>query len=154
MQLRIYAMYHKSKKILAFTVVCFIVQIAATLTVLVMDFDHILTFTNQPIPGFLNMCTVSSVNKSFTAIYAPLFCFEILLFVLAISAVFKAHEKDPCGCREETSQHDGDADQRNARMCDCLGIVSWSSADLPGDHEFNPYCNYNHPWKPARAWHT
>ncbi|KAG2044502.1 hypothetical protein BDR03DRAFT_939285 [Suillus americanus] len=89
MQLRIYAMYRKSKKILAFTGVCFILEIAAICTVLVLNFDHSLTYTNEPIPGLLNMCATSTIDRSFTAIYMPIFCFELLLFVIAISVVFK-----------------------------------------------------------------
>jgi len=89
MQLRIYAMYRKSKKILAFTGVCFILEIAAICTVLALNFDHSLTYTNEPIPGLLNMCATSTINRSFTAIYVPIFCFELLLFVLAIFVVFE-----------------------------------------------------------------
>ncbi|KAG2367734.1 hypothetical protein BDR07DRAFT_230049 [Suillus spraguei] len=48
----------------------------------------LLNYTNQPIPG-LQMCATSTINESFTAIYVPVFCFELLLFILAISVVFK-----------------------------------------------------------------
>ncbi|KAG2155632.1 hypothetical protein DEU56DRAFT_768354 [Suillus clintonianus] len=89
MQLRIYAMYRKSKKILALTGVCFILEIAAICTVLALNFDGSLTYTNDPIPGLLRMCATSTINKSFTAIYMPIFSFELLLFALAISVVFK-----------------------------------------------------------------
>ncbi|KAG2756370.1 hypothetical protein P692DRAFT_20825618 [Suillus brevipes Sb2] len=89
MQLRIYAMYRKSKKILAFTGVCFVLEIAAICTVLALNFDHSLTYTNEPIPGLLNMCATSSIDRSFTAIYVPIFAFELLLFILALSVVFK-----------------------------------------------------------------
>jgi len=92
MQLRIYAMYRKSKKILAFTAVCFVMEIAAICTVLAMNFDHSLTYTNQPIPG-LNMCATSDIGKSFTAIYVPIFSFDLLIFVLAISVAFKHMRK-------------------------------------------------------------
>ncbi|OJA08103.1 hypothetical protein AZE42_03451 [Rhizopogon vesiculosus] len=70
MQLRIYAMYRKSKKILAFTATCFVMEIAAICTVLAINFDHSLTYTNEPIPGLLKI-------------------FELLLFVLAIFVAFK-----------------------------------------------------------------
>ncbi|KAG1774060.1 hypothetical protein EV702DRAFT_1242706 [Suillus placidus] len=89
MQLRIYAMYRKSKKILACTGICFVLEIAAICTVLALNFDHSLTYTNEPIPGLLNMCATSTIDRSFTAIYMPIFCFELLLFVLAIFVVFK-----------------------------------------------------------------
>ncbi|KAG1754818.1 uncharacterized protein EDB91DRAFT_1095722 [Suillus paluster] len=89
MQLRIYALYRKSKKILAFTAVCFVMEIAAICTVLAINFDHTLTYTNEAIPGLLNMCATSTINRSFTAIYVPIFSFELLLFVLAISVAFK-----------------------------------------------------------------
>lgn len=89
MQLRIYAMYRKSKKILAFTGVCFVLEIAAICTVLALNFDHSLTYTNEAIPGLLNMCATSTIDRSFTAIYMPIFAFELLLFVLAISVVLK-----------------------------------------------------------------
>ncbi|KAG1904637.1 uncharacterized protein F5891DRAFT_1257483 [Suillus fuscotomentosus] len=89
MQLRIYAMYRKSNKILAFTGVFFVLEIAAICTVLALNFDHALTYTNEAIPGLLNMCATSTINRSFTAIYVPIFCFELLLFVLAIFVVLK-----------------------------------------------------------------
>ncbi|KAG1793846.1 uncharacterized protein HD556DRAFT_1443231 [Suillus plorans] len=89
MQLRIYAMYRKSNKILAFTGVFFVLEIAAICTVLALNFDHSLTYTNEAIPGLLNMCATSTINRSFTAIYVPIFCFELLLFVLAIFVVLK-----------------------------------------------------------------
>ncbi|KAG2062360.1 hypothetical protein BDR06DRAFT_946506 [Suillus hirtellus] len=89
MQLRIYAMYRKSNKILAFTGAFFVLEIAAICTVLALNFDHALTYTNEAIPGLLNMCATSTINRSFTAIYVPIFCFELLLFVLAIFVVLK-----------------------------------------------------------------
>ncbi|KAG0707528.1 hypothetical protein DFH29DRAFT_629095 [Suillus ampliporus] len=89
MQLRIYALYRKSKKVLAFTGVCFVMEIAAICTVLAINFDHTLTYTNDPIPGLLRMCSTSSINRSFTAIYVPIFSFELLLFALALSVAFK-----------------------------------------------------------------
>jgi hypothetical protein len=89
MQLRIYAMYRKSKRILAFTAVCFTMEIAATCTVLAINFDYSLTYTNEPIPGFLKMCATSSIGRSFTAIYLPIVSFELLLFVLALFVAFK-----------------------------------------------------------------
>lgn len=89
MQLRIYAMYRKSQKILAFTGVFFVLEIAAICTVLALNFDHSLTYTNEPIPGLLNMCATSTIDRSFTAIYVPIFAFELLLFILALSVVFK-----------------------------------------------------------------
>lgn len=89
MQLRIYAMYRKSKKILAFTGVCFVLEIVAICTVLGLNFDHSLTYTNEPIPGLLNMCATSTIDRSFTAIYVPIFAFELLIFILALSVVFK-----------------------------------------------------------------
>jgi len=82
-------MYRRSKKILAFTTVCFAVEIATICTVLAINFDYSLTYTNEPIPGLLKMCSTSSINKSFVAIYIPIVSFELLLFVLAIFVVFK-----------------------------------------------------------------
>ncbi|OAX42657.1 hypothetical protein K503DRAFT_316721 [Rhizopogon vinicolor AM-OR11-026] len=89
MQLRIYAMYRKSKKILAFTATCFVMEIAAICTVLAINFDHSLTYTNEPIPGLLHMCATSTIGKNFVAIYIPIASFELLLFVLAIFVAFK-----------------------------------------------------------------
>ncbi|KAH7927237.1 hypothetical protein BV22DRAFT_291492 [Leucogyrophana mollusca] len=88
MQLRIYAMYQKSKKILAVTAVCFVMEIAAISAVLATHFDHTLSYTTEPIPG-VHMCATSAIGKAFTAIYIPIFSFELLLFVLAITVVFK-----------------------------------------------------------------
>ncbi|KAH7916373.1 hypothetical protein BJ138DRAFT_463673 [Hygrophoropsis aurantiaca] len=92
MQLRIFAMYRKSKKILLLTSVGFAAEIAAIATVLVMHFDQSLTYTNEPIPGF-RMCSTSTIGKAFTAIYIPIFCFEFLLFALALFVVFESMAK-------------------------------------------------------------
>ncbi|KAH7927236.1 hypothetical protein BV22DRAFT_1127494 [Leucogyrophana mollusca] len=88
MQLRIYAMYRKSKKVLFLTGICFAAEIAAIAVVLVMHFAQSLSYTNEPIPGF-HMCGTSNIGKNFTAIYIPIFCFEFLLFTLALSVVFR-----------------------------------------------------------------
>ncbi|KAG6332554.1 hypothetical protein ID866_6533 [Astraeus odoratus] len=85
MQLRIYAMYHRSKKILSLLIVFFTVEVAAifvivlraigpnsALEVAVIDF---------PLQG--KICTFSGVNGSFTYLFIPVVCFETVLFILA-----------------------------------------------------------------------
>jgi len=88
MQLRIYAMYMKSWKILAVTGACFAVEIASISYVLAINFDHDVIYTNEPLPG-LHMCSTLNLGKKFTAIYVPIFCFELILFCLAGHVVYK-----------------------------------------------------------------
>ncbi|KIJ66340.1 hypothetical protein HYDPIDRAFT_109340, partial [Hydnomerulius pinastri MD-312] len=88
MQLRIFAMYRKSWKVLIVTAIFFAMEIAAISYVLATHFDQSLTYTNQPLPG-LHMCSTSSIGRSFTAIYVPIFCFELFMFVLAAYVVYK-----------------------------------------------------------------
>ncbi|KAF9245742.1 hypothetical protein BU15DRAFT_20197, partial [Melanogaster broomeanus] len=88
MQLRIYAMYRKSWKILAVTGIFFAMEIASISYVIAINFDRSLTYTNQPFPG-LHMCSMLNLGKQFTAIYVPIFCFELILFCLAGYVVYK-----------------------------------------------------------------
>jgi len=68
-------------------------EIAAICSVLAMNFDFSLTYTNEAIPGLLQMCATSSINASFTAIYIPIACFELLLFALAMIVALKHMRK-------------------------------------------------------------
>ncbi|KAF9245741.1 hypothetical protein BU15DRAFT_58714 [Melanogaster broomeanus] len=88
MQLRIYAMYRKSWKILAATGIFFAMEIASISYVISINFERSLTYTNEPLPG-LHMCSTLNLGKQFTAIYVPIFCFELILFCLAGYVVYK-----------------------------------------------------------------
>ncbi|KAF8841961.1 hypothetical protein BDN67DRAFT_1010221 [Paxillus ammoniavirescens] len=88
MQLRIYAMYMKSWKISTATAIFFAMEIAGVSYIVATNFDTIVTYTHEPIPG-MYMCSSSPLGKGFTAAFIPVFCFELLLFFLAAYVAYK-----------------------------------------------------------------
>ncbi|KAH7916374.1 hypothetical protein BJ138DRAFT_1139589 [Hygrophoropsis aurantiaca] len=96
MQVRIYAMYQRSKAILAVMAVFFAFEVAAISVVLATHFEESLSYNTEPIPG-VHMCATSAIGKAFTAIYIPIFSFELVVFVLGIWVVFKHLSQSPRG---------------------------------------------------------
>ncbi|EIW78538.1 hypothetical protein CONPUDRAFT_167530 [Coniophora puteana RWD-64-598 SS2] len=90
MQLRLYAMYSNSKRILSFTLTLLLLEMAGTVTVIVI-WMRIITYNNRPFAPWIDswhMCATSSPNRSLTAIYVPIFAYEMVMFGLALFAVF------------------------------------------------------------------
>jgi len=90
MQLRLYAMYSNSKRILSFTLTLLLLEIAGTVTVIAI-WMRIITYNNRPFAPWIDswhMCATSSPNRSLTAIYVPIFAYELVMFGLALFAVF------------------------------------------------------------------
>ncbi|KIJ66396.1 hypothetical protein HYDPIDRAFT_26747 [Hydnomerulius pinastri MD-312] len=84
MQLRIYAMYRRSKTILALLLVFFVCEIAAIAFIIwrAIGPSSPLTVTNNYFPE-KHYCAFSGVNGSFTYLFIPVLCFEAFLFFLA-----------------------------------------------------------------------
>lgn len=85
MQLRIYAMYRRTRPILIILVLGFFSEFLA---VVVMIWRTIgptskLVVTDEPFPG-KHLCSFSGINTNFIYLFIPVLCFEILLFFLAI----------------------------------------------------------------------
>ncbi|KIK47640.1 hypothetical protein CY34DRAFT_799161 [Suillus luteus UH-Slu-Lm8-n1] len=85
MQLRIYAMYRRTRPILLILVFGFLSEFLA---VIVMIWRTIgptskLVVTDEPFPG-KHLCSFSGINTNFIYLFIPVLCFEILLFFLAI----------------------------------------------------------------------
>jgi len=89
LQMRIYAMYGRSKKILTLLVICFISSITAASGV-VGAFTLAENVTATPFPGSsIHFCVVTSIPSFFYATWIPIVTFETLLFSLAL---FKGYQ--------------------------------------------------------------
>ncbi|KAH7909468.1 hypothetical protein BJ138DRAFT_228479 [Hygrophoropsis aurantiaca] len=84
LQLRIYAIYDRSKMILAATGVGYVAEIISVSTILAIANENA-PITNEPIPG-IHICSVLNFPSSFLDIWFPIIAFEGLLCVLAIWA--------------------------------------------------------------------
>ncbi|KAG1754759.1 uncharacterized protein EDB91DRAFT_1242004 [Suillus paluster] len=85
MQLRIYAMYRRSRRILVLLVLAFFGEVFAVVVIIWKTIGPTSKFvvTNEAYPG-KHLCSFSGINTNFTYLFIPVFCFEILLFSLAI----------------------------------------------------------------------
>ncbi|KIJ62707.1 hypothetical protein HYDPIDRAFT_41837 [Hydnomerulius pinastri MD-312] len=89
--MHIYALYDKSKKVLLFLGIAYIVEIAVMSTILI--FSNVAGgVTNEPFPG-INICTNSLVADGFSFWVAPL-TYESLLCCFAIWIGFKRSQVD------------------------------------------------------------
>ncbi|KAF9225349.1 hypothetical protein BS17DRAFT_879409 [Gyrodon lividus] len=84
MQLRVYAMYKRSKRILALLLTFFLCEIAAIAFIIWQAIGprSPLTVINDFFPD-KHYCAFSGVNQNFTYLFIPFLCFESLLFFLA-----------------------------------------------------------------------
>ncbi|EIW78535.1 hypothetical protein CONPUDRAFT_75183 [Coniophora puteana RWD-64-598 SS2] len=93
MLIRLCVMYSNSKKILVTTLGLLPAEIAGIMAALFV-WLHSVAYTNLPLgpefyPSVWRMCAFSSIGTLLTAIYAPIFCYELIMFSLALFAVFK-----------------------------------------------------------------
>jgi len=90
MQLRIYAMYGKSRKILALLSVTFLSVFITAFTIIVNIMKHE-TATTNPTFGLLpiQFCVPVGLPSYYTMFWIPLLAFELLLLVLAL---YKGYE--------------------------------------------------------------
>ncbi|KIJ22172.1 hypothetical protein PAXINDRAFT_165427 [Paxillus involutus ATCC 200175] len=87
MQLRIYAMYRRSKRILALLLTFFFCEIAAIAFIIwrAIGPSSPLAVVNNFSPD-KQYCAFSGVNENFTYLFIPFLCFEAFLFFLAARA--------------------------------------------------------------------
>lgn len=85
MQLRIYAMYQRTRRILVILVFAFFSEVLAVVVIIWKTIGPAskLVVTNEPFPG-KHLCSFSGISTDFVYLFIPVFCFEILLFFLAI----------------------------------------------------------------------
>ncbi|KAG1800446.1 uncharacterized protein HD556DRAFT_1524973 [Suillus plorans] len=87
MQLRIYAMYRRTRRILMILVFAFFSEVLAVVVIIWRTIGPasqlIVTNESSSFPG-KHLCTFSGINTDFTYLFIPVFCFELLLFFLAI----------------------------------------------------------------------
>ncbi|EGO01580.1 hypothetical protein SERLA73DRAFT_158844 [Serpula lacrymans var. lacrymans S7.3] len=82
-------MYRRSNRLLLAMFAGFLVQLAATATLLAINLRSggPTIPTSEPIPGLpWKMCAESRLGGSITAIYIPILSFEFMLFALALRA--------------------------------------------------------------------
>ncbi|EIW78512.1 hypothetical protein CONPUDRAFT_83887 [Coniophora puteana RWD-64-598 SS2] len=99
MQLRLYAMFGKSKKLLAFILPLLIAEIGGIVAVLIL-YVRTMAYTNSPLPPEislllptlnLRMCAATSDERLLTAVYVPLFGYEAVMFMLALVALVRKY---------------------------------------------------------------
>ncbi|KAG0707590.1 hypothetical protein DFH29DRAFT_995016 [Suillus ampliporus] len=85
MQLRIYAMYRRSRRILMLLVFSFFSEVLAIAVIIwrTIGPPSTILVTDEAYPG-KHLCSFSGINVDFTYLFIPVLCFEILLFFLAI----------------------------------------------------------------------
>ncbi|KAG2099901.1 uncharacterized protein F5147DRAFT_617277 [Suillus discolor] len=87
MQLRIYAMYRRTRRILVILVFAFFSEVLAVVVIIWRTIGPasqlVVTDESSSFPG-KHLCTFSGINTDFTYLFIPVFCFELLLFFLAI----------------------------------------------------------------------
>lgn len=85
MQLRIYAMYQRTRRILVILVFAFFSEVLAVVVIIWRTIGPTskLVVTDEPFPG-KHLCSFSGINTDFVYLFIPVFCFETLLFFLAI----------------------------------------------------------------------
>jgi len=85
MQLRIYAMYGRSRRVLVLLLAAFLSEVLAIVVIIWRTIGPTskLVVSDEPYPG-KHLCSFSGINKNFTYLFIPVLCFEVLLFILAI----------------------------------------------------------------------
>ncbi|KAH7886201.1 hypothetical protein F5I97DRAFT_1226507 [Phlebopus sp. FC_14] len=106
MQLRIYAMYKRSKKVLLILVVSFFSEMAAIAVIIwrAIGPDSPLTVSSELYPDRKPYCAFSGIDGSFTYLFIPVLCFESLLLFLA-ARVFIQHFRETRESHDTGAKH-------------------------------------------------
>ncbi|KAH7919935.1 hypothetical protein BV22DRAFT_1050715 [Leucogyrophana mollusca] len=90
LQMRLYALYQRSNKVLSFTVLGYLAEIIAMSTILGIANAHIVdanrrgsTAINEPVPG-IGICSATNIPASFYRFWLPIIAFEGMLCLLAL----------------------------------------------------------------------
>ncbi|KAI6022135.1 hypothetical protein BKA83DRAFT_680676 [Pisolithus microcarpus] len=92
LQLRLYALYNRSRKVLIFMGSGFLVEIMAMTAILVVA-NLTSGTSSEPIPG-VKICTNEDTSNSFYVFWLPILCFEFLLCSLAVRAGIQRSRDD------------------------------------------------------------
>lgn len=92
LQLRLYALYNRSRKVLIFMGSAFLVEILAMTTILIIA-NLTSGTSSEPIPG-VKICTNEDTSNSFYVFWLPILCFEFLLCSLAVRAGIQRSRDD------------------------------------------------------------
>ncbi|KAH7925267.1 hypothetical protein BV22DRAFT_453086 [Leucogyrophana mollusca] len=84
MQLRVYALYNRSNRVLIFMILCYIAEIAS-MAVFMAQSNADLVVMNEVLPG-VGLCTASSIPSSLDDFWYPVMLFEGMLCTLALWA--------------------------------------------------------------------
>jgi hypothetical protein len=78
-------MYQRTRRILVILVFAFFSEVLAVVVIIWKTIGPAskLVVTNEPFPG-KHLCSFSGISTDFVYLFIPVFCFEILLFFLAI----------------------------------------------------------------------
>ncbi|KAH7922529.1 hypothetical protein BV22DRAFT_1131339 [Leucogyrophana mollusca] len=82
LQMRIYALYKRSNRVLSFTALGYLAEIIAMSTILGIANAHIVAI-NEPIPG-IGICSATNIPASFYRFWLPIIAFEGTLCLLAL----------------------------------------------------------------------
>ncbi|KAH0837944.1 hypothetical protein J3R83DRAFT_6179 [Lanmaoa asiatica] len=117
MQLRIYAMYRRSRRILVLLLTFFVCEIAAIAFIIWREIGpkSTLQAVDNVAPGE-NFCAFSGINPGFVYIFIPFLCFESFLFLLAARVFVEGMKNN----REVT-------DERGLRVNSFLDILARDS---------------------------
>ncbi|KAF8433532.1 hypothetical protein L210DRAFT_3556401 [Boletus edulis BED1] len=94
MQLRIYAMYGRSRRTLVMMVTSFLCEVAAIAFIIwrTIGPDSSLKAITNGVSGG-HFCAFSGIHANFVYIFIPFLCFESFLFLLAARAFFKSTKR-------------------------------------------------------------
>lgn len=84
LQMRLFALYNRSRKVLLLMGSAFLVEILAMIAILITA-NLTSGTSNEPIPG-VKICTNEDTSNSFYVFWLPILCFEFLLCSLAVRA--------------------------------------------------------------------
>ncbi|KAF8841908.1 hypothetical protein BDN67DRAFT_979943 [Paxillus ammoniavirescens] len=117
MQLRIYAMYRRSKRILALLLTFFFCEIAAIAFIIwrAIGPSSPLAVVNSFSPD-KHYCAFSGVNEKFTYLFIPFLCFEALLFFLAARAFVL-----------DIRRHEASTDKKGLRVNSFINVLARDS---------------------------
>ncbi|KIM57083.1 hypothetical protein SCLCIDRAFT_1143860 [Scleroderma citrinum Foug A] len=84
LQMRLYALYDCSRKVMSIMGLAFVLEILAMSTILLRT-NLTTGASNEPLPG-VKFCTNEDMSRSFCVFWLPVLCFECLLCSLAVWA--------------------------------------------------------------------
>lgn len=88
LQMRVYALYERSKKILAFLIVCFLAELGVMIRMYV-NFSSTVVATNEALPGVYFCATPTTPEQWLPTSVYPTLAFEAILVCLSVWAGYQ-----------------------------------------------------------------